>query len=113
MVPYLKAPMSSECKHGFPTEQCASCRTCPHGLTASGCGRCLAATAAASRRRIVAGPTEGTASHDHQGFEIFYVPEVNGWHFRGPDAPISAESYRSVFLARKAIDKLPARAHDA
>lgn len=100
---------TSACKHGFPIEHCASCRTCPHGLTASGCGRCLAATAAASRRRIVAGPVEGTASFDHEGFEIFYVPEVNGWQFRGPDAPASSESYRSVFLARKAIDRLPSR----
>ena len=101
--------MTSACKHGFPTEQCASCRTCPHGLTASGCGRCLTAAAAASRRRIVAGPTDGTPSYDHEGFEIFYVPEVNGWQFRATDIPVSAESYRSVFLARKSIDKLPAR----
>jgi hypothetical protein len=78
-------------------------------LTISGCGRCLAATAAATRRRIVAPPTDGTASQDHGGFEIFYVPEVNGWQYRLPDAPVSVESYRSVFLARKAIDKLAAR----
>ena len=97
------------CKHGFPTGQCASCRTCPHGLTTSGCGRCLSAAAAASRRRVVAPPAEGTASHDHQGYEIFYVPEVSGWHYRGPDAAPSVESYRSVFLARRAIDLLSAR----
>lgn len=101
--------MTSACKHGFPIEHCASCRTCPHGLTTSGCGRCLTATAAASRRRVVSAPVEGTASYDHQGFEIYYVPEVNGWHFRGPDDTTSTESYRSVFLARKAIDHLPAR----
>lgn len=100
--------MTPACKHGFPIEQCASCRTCPHGLAASGCGRCLNASAAASRRRMVAAPSSDTASQDHQGYEIFYVPEVNGWHFRGPDVT-SAESYRSVFLARKAIDHLPAR----
>ena len=81
--------MTSACKHGFPTDQCASCHACPHGLMASGCGRCLTAAAAASRRRVVAAPTEGTASHDHQGYEIFYVPEVSGWHFRGPDSAAS------------------------
>lgn len=101
--------MTSACKHGFPTDQCSSCRPCPHGLTAGGCGRCLTATAAASRRRVVPAPVEGTASHDHLGYEIFYVPEVSGWHFRGPDSAASLESYRSVFLARKAIDNLPAR----
>ena len=100
--------MTSPCKHGFPTEQCASCRPCPHGLSAGGCGRCLTASAAASRRRVVPAPAEGTASHDHLGYEIFYVPEVSGWHYRGPDSAASLESYRSVFLARKAIDNLPA-----
>jgi hypothetical protein len=101
--------MSSACKHGFPIEQCAACRTCPHGHPASACGRCITATAAASRRRTIAEPAEGTATHDHEGFEIYYVPEVNGWQFRGPEAPESVESYRSVFLARKAIDRLPSR----
>jgi hypothetical protein len=100
---------TSVCKHGFPIEHCASCRTCPHGLTASGCGRCLAATATASRRRLAPAPLEGTATHDHNGYQIFYVPEVNGWYFRGPDSETSAESYRSVFLARKAIDQLASR----
>jgi hypothetical protein len=103
--------MTSACKHGFPIEHCAACRTCPHGLTTSGCGRCLATAAAASRRRVTAAPTEGTATQDHDGFEIYYVPEVNGWQFRGPESPASPESYRSVFLARKAIDRLPGRAH--
>jgi hypothetical protein len=101
--------MTSICKHGFPTAQCASCRTCPHGLSAAGCGRCLTAAATASRRRVVPAPTGDIASHDHEGYEIYYVPEVNGWQYRGPDAAASTESYRSVFLARKAIDHLPAR----
>lgn len=103
--------MTSACKHGFPTEHCAACRTCPHGLTTSGCGRCATETAAASRRRVMAAPAEGTATRAHDGFEIFYVPEVNGWQFRRPESPASPESYRSVFLARKAIDSLPGKTH--
>jgi hypothetical protein len=103
--------MTSACMHGFPAEQCAACRTCPHGLTAGRCGRCSAASAAASRRRLVAAPPDATAKHDHDGFEIFYAPEVNGWRFRGPDSS-STESYRSVFLARKAIDSLPGHSRE-
>jgi hypothetical protein len=59
----------------------------------------------------MAAPAEGTATRDHDGFEIFYVPEVNGWQFRRPESPASPESYRSVFLARKAIDSLPGQTH--
>ena len=101
--------MTSACKHGFPTEQCAACRTCPHGLTARGCGRCLASAAAASRRRLLPAPPEGTASHEHGGLEIYFVPEVNGWQFRDAENRPSALSYRSVFLAKKAIDQLSGR----
>ena len=42
----------------------------------------------------------------HAGFEIFYVPEVSGWQYRAPDSTTSALSYRSVFLARKAVDEV-------
>ena len=37
-----------------------------------------------------------------------YVPELSGWQVRADDAAISDESYRSIFLARKAADDLAA-----
>jgi hypothetical protein len=49
----------------------------------------------------------------HEGFEIYYAPEVSGWQFRGPESVHSTQSYRSVFLARKAIDELPNRPRTA
>ena len=95
------------CIHGFRTEECASCRTCPHGLNASRCGRCVAATRAVSRRpRVVS--TQTYPSEQHAGFEIFYEPAVTGWHYREADAAPSPLSYRSAFLARKAVDELAA-----
>ena len=110
--PAQKAVMTAPCIHGFRADQCASCRTCPHGLTAGGCGRCLAASSTAARRRLSLAPIEQPAPEDHHGFEIFYAPAVNGWLFRAPDSTASAESYRSVFLARKAIDSLSPAATD-
>jgi len=95
------------CIHGFRTEECASCRTCPHGLNASRCGRCVAATRAVSRRpRILS--TQTYPSEQHAGFEIYYEPAVTGWLYRGADAAPSPLSYRSAFLARKAVDELAA-----
>ena len=98
--------MTPVCIHGFSVEQCAACRTCPHGLMSSRCGRCQAAAASASRRRpkVSAGPAP--LSQEHQGFEIFWAPAVDGWQYRAADSAASVESYRSVFLARKAIDGL-------
>lgn len=93
------------CIHGFRTEQCASCRNCPHGLTTARCGRCIAANSSAARRRQTT-TDEPHPSEEHAGFEIFYVPAVKGWQFRRPDAAPSPLSYRSIFLARKAIDRL-------
>jgi hypothetical protein len=45
-------------------------------------------------------------SETHAGYELYYDPAVSGWQFRSPDAEPSRESYRSAFLARKAIDAL-------
>jgi hypothetical protein len=95
--------MTSLCIHSFPTEQCAACRTCPHGRSASQCGRCQAEAATATRRRITTATGPVPPPEEHNGFEIYFEPAVNGWQVRGPDAGPS-ESYRSVFLARKAID---------
>jgi hypothetical protein len=99
--------MTPLCIHGFRSEHCASCRTCPHGLVTAGCGRCLAASTSAARRRPAV-TLETPPSEEHAGFEIFYVPAVTGWQFRRPEAASSELSYRSVFLARKAIDALVA-----
>jgi hypothetical protein len=97
--------MTAPCIHGFDAQQCASCHTCPHGLTASRCGRCAAASTTAARRRPK--PAVDTPPPvKHAGFEIFYVPEVSGWQYRAPDSSTSALSYRSIFLARKAVDEV-------
>lgn len=97
--------MTLSCIHGFLADQCAACRNCPHGLPAARCGRCVSATAAAALRRRVATDTSHPPQ-EHRGFEILYVPEVSGWQFRSPDETLSPDSYRSAFLARKAIDAI-------
>ena len=97
--------MSSQCIHGFPTEQCVSCRTCPHGQITSVCAKCrapvTARTTAAARTAAVQPPSE-----EHAGYEIFFEPAVSGWRYRGKDDAASQLSYRSAFLARKAVDGL-------
>lgn len=102
--------MSNHCVHGFRMAECASCRTCVHGFVTSRCGQCNAPSrvqAARSSRASRASRTEPTPdSIAYAGFEIFYVPDVSGWRFRAAaDAAPSALSYRSAFLARKAIDE--------
>ena len=47
-------------------------------------------------------------SEERSGFEIVYVPELSGWQVRSDDVATSEESYRSIFLARKAADDLAA-----
>jgi len=101
--------MDSRCIHGFPTQQCGACRTCPHGLTASACVRCRALASAAGRQRSA--PSVKThPSEEHAGFEIFYVPALSGWQYRAPDSAPSPLSYRSAFLTRKAVDQVRAAA---
>jgi len=113
----LKAPRkalvtstSSSCIHGFDAGQCAACRTCPHGLTASRCGRCAAATASAARRAPSSQSLPQPADEERAGWQIFYVPELSGWQIRQPDAAPAPDSYRSLFLARKAVDQMGANA---
>ena len=94
--------MSDPCIHGFSTEQCVSCRTCPHGQLVTSCVRCRAAL----KVRTGAGPAAELPSEQHGGYEIFFEPAVSGWRYRGKDEAASQLSYRSAFLARKAVDGL-------
>jgi hypothetical protein len=92
--------MTPECIHGFIPEHCAACRTCPHGITTSRCGRCAAAaTARQSAKAVVA----EQPSEDYQGHEIFFVPIERSWYFGATDGVRSRESYPSAFRARRAI----------
>jgi hypothetical protein len=43
---------------------------------------------------------------EHAGYEIFFEPAVSGWRYRAAESAASQLSYRSAFLARKAIDEL-------
>jgi hypothetical protein len=99
--------MSGLCIHGFEAGQCASCRTCQHGLVTSRCGQCQAASTARSRtaRSTDASSPEPEARN---GWEIFYAPEVSGWRVRAPEEAALPDSYRSLFLARKAVDHMAA-----
>jgi hypothetical protein len=58
--------------------------------------------------RVKAASAPGHPTEAHRGFEIYYVPELSGWQFRSPDSNPSSLSYRSTFLARKAIDQIAA-----
>lgn len=106
--------MPSSCIHGFADGQCAACRTCPHGLTTARCGRCIADAAAASRRptsavRRAEAEAPVPEPEERDGWEIFYDPAVSGWQVRGPEARLMPDSYRSLFLARKAVDAFVAK----
>lgn len=101
--------MTSPCIHGFRTEECAACRTCPHGLITSQCGRCIKAASTPALRKAAITTHGHHPSEERAGFEIAYVPALNGWQILSDGAPTSSESYRSIFLARKAADELAAR----
>ena len=91
----------TQCIHGFPSEQCVSCRTCEHGNPAAACAKCRTTTTT----RKVAEPVVDQTTQEHAGYEIFYEPAVSGWRYRAADAAASPLSYRSAFLARKAVDE--------
>jgi hypothetical protein len=91
---------TKQCIHGFPIEQCGSCRTCEHGQSTAACARCNAPV----RVRKVVEPAGDRSTQEHAGHEIFYEPAVSGWRYRAPDTAASTLSYRSAFLARKAVD---------
>jgi hypothetical protein len=98
--------MTAPCIHGFRTEECTSCRTCPHGLVTSRCGRCIRASSTPAGRKALLVQRGDHPSEERAGFEIVYVPELSGWQVRSDDSPPSDESYRSIFLARKAVDDM-------
>ena len=100
--------MTPPCIHGFRTDECTACRSCPHGLVTSRCGRCLKASSTPAGRKALLVAHGEHPPEERAGFEIFYVPAVNGWRFRADEAAPSTESYRSVFLARKAVDEVAA-----
>ena len=102
--------MTSPCIHGFRAEECAACRTCPHGLVSSQCGRCIKASSTPAGRKALISAVHSYPSEQREGFEIFYEPAINGWRYRADESAPSVESYRSVFLARKAVDQLAAQA---
>jgi hypothetical protein len=102
----MTSSFAASCIHGFEPGQCAACRTCPHGLTTSRCGRCAGAEAAASRRRLPLAAVTPAPDEVRDGWEIFYVPALSGWQIRQPDTDAGPGSYRSLFLARKAVDEM-------
>jgi hypothetical protein len=102
--------MTDPCIHGFRTEECTSCRTCPHGLVTSRCGRCIRASSTPAGRKALLVAKGEHPSELRAGFEIVYVPELSGWQVRSDHSAASEESYRSIFLARKAADDLAAEA---
>lgn len=97
--------MSAQCIHGFPTQQCISCRTCPHGQVTTTCARCRAPV---TTRKVVADAAAAPvpATETHGDYEVYYEPEVSGWRYRSTESEPSRLSYRSAFLAHKAIDQL-------
>jgi hypothetical protein len=43
-------------------------------------------------------------SQEHRGHEVYFVPAERSWYFRESPDVLPRESYRSAFLARRAID---------
>ncbi len=101
--------MPSPCIHGFSVEQCASCRTCPHGLLLARCRQCSPVITTTKRSAAALAAPEVTAE-EHLGYEIVFVPAVSGFHYRDADGNSSPLSYRSAFLARRAVAEIVERA---
>ena len=97
--------MTDKCIHGFEAQTCASCRRCPHGILESRCGVCAPRTA--REATIMLANDAPRPSEEHRGYEILYVAGQRSWFIRADaDAPISQNSLRSPFQARRAIDQI-------
>jgi len=107
---HLKDAMALPCMHGFRTDECTACRTCPHGLTTSRCARCIKASSTVAGRQALLASHGEHPTEERAGFEILYVPALSGWQIRSEEGVPSSESYRSIFLARRAADDLAAAA---
>jgi hypothetical protein len=85
----MTSPPTSPCIHGFEAGQCASCHP-PN-------------------------PPDAPQPIDEErdGWQIFYVPDLSGWQIRRPDTAPTPDSYRSLFLARKAVDQMVANSPTA
>lgn len=99
--PQLETPVTVNCVHGFNPEHCTSCRTCRHGLITSRCARCMNPVAQRAADKILP-PAE--PSQEHRGHEVYFVPAQRSWYFRDSPDVLPRESYRSAFLAKRAID---------
>jgi len=75
-------------------------------MVTSRCSRCLKASSTPAGRKALLVAHGEHPSEERAGFEIVYVPALSGWQVRADDGAISEESYRSIFLARKAADDL-------
>jgi ribosomal protein L37E len=104
--PTKKAAMTDHCIHGFDAQHCASCRRCSHGLLESRCSQCGPPRTAREATTMLANDAP-QPSTSHRGHEILYVAGERSWYFRADaDSPRSAVSFRSSFLARRAVDAL-------
>lgn len=98
--------MTDRCIHGFETQRCASCRRCPHGLLESRCAVC-GAPRTAREAAIALANDRPRPSEEHRGYEILYMHGERSWYIKADeDAPRSAQSWRSAFQARRAIDAI-------
>jgi hypothetical protein len=93
--------LTPDCIHGFPSDQCADCRSCRHGLITSRCGTCRLEGGRQLRR---GSHLDSHLPETYQGFQIYFVPTQNSWYYRAEESTPSLDSYGSAFQARRAID---------
>ena len=103
-TPCSKGPHVLPVHPWLPNRAVRLVRTCPHGQITSVCAKCAPRHRSDHRRRADAAVQP--PSEEHAGYEIFFEPAVSGWRYRGKDDAASQLSYRSAFLARKAVDGL-------